>query len=133
MTQLILNGITLPESQKQHYSAWEEPLGEQLEMISGRMVVETRGIVWRVSYQYGYLDDETRKAVLAACKKGTGAPIPCSFLPPDGTALTSGQFLVTDYTPPKFAWSTALLGDGTSPRPVWADFAVQLREVRPHA
>ena len=56
--QLILDvggeAIELPESRKGGDNAYREELSQQIQMISGRLVKEVRGTVWRVSYQYGY-------------------------------------------------------------------------------
>ena len=53
MTQLILDvggmAVALPESQKGGYTAYEEDLSVEIEMIFGRMVSELGGVVWRVS------------------------------------------------------------------------------------
>lgn len=132
MTQLILDtegyNISLPESRKQGYLAYKEDLGTDVVMTSGRIVKEVRGSVWRVSYQYGYFDDETKNAVIAACEKGRGQSITCGFLPPNSSgALTYRPFIVTDFQYPKFMWSRA----GSAPVPLWGDFSVELREVTP--
>lgn len=124
MTQLILNGMELPESRKGAYRAWREDLGVEVPMISGRLVKEVRGTVWRVAYQYGYFNDAERKRLIESCRKGRIQPIVCAFLPPDGEELISRECFVTSFTEPKFMWSN----DGA---PLWGDFAVELREVKP--
>lgn len=134
MTQLILDvdgsAVSLPESKKGGYRARKEPLSQDVQMISGRLVRELRGNVWKIAYQYGYLDDATKNLVLAACEKGRGQAIRCGFLPPDSAeALTYSDFFVTSFTYPKFMWSR---GTGESPVPMWADFSVELREVKPN-
>lgn len=135
MTQLILDTenayFTLPESVKR-YRAWREDLGAELTMISGRMVRELRGRVWRVSYQYGFFRDAEKNALIAACERGRKSPITCFFLPPDGNELISGRFFVTGFTYPTFRWSRLVTEDGEETSvPVWADFSVELREVKP--
>lgn len=130
MTQLILdvNGVAmaLPESRKGGYTAQEEDLTVEVEMISGRIVRELRGKVWRVSYQYGFFSDADRAKVIEACRKGRRTPILCSFLPPESEEMVSTSFFVTNFTEPKFMWSSA-------GKPLWSDFSVEMREVRPHA
>ena len=42
------------------------------------------------------------------------------------TELYTNKFIVLDYRPPKFMWSTA-------GKPLWGDYYVQIREVKPHA
>lgn len=139
MTQLILDtdgyNISLPESQKQGYSAYKDDLGVELTMISKRLVKEIVGSVWRVSYQFGYFDDETKNNVIAACEKGKKQPITCGFLTPDSTgSLSYSRFFVTSFTYPKFMWSRCTIGsDGEETYiPMWANFSLELREVDPH-
>lgn len=129
MTQLILDvggmAVALPESQKGGYTAYEEDLSVEIEMISGRMVSELRGVVWRVNYQYGWFNDEDKARVIAASRKGRRTPILCSFLPPERAERITASFFVTDFSEPKFMWSS----DG---KPLWGDFSLSLREERPH-
>ena len=123
MTQLVLNDIGLPESIK-NYKAWKEEMSVSVEMINGRLVKEVRSEVWRVSYQYGFFNDEDKAELLAALELGRREPITCSFLPPDSNTLIESNFWVMDIQYPRFMWSR----DG---EPLWADFAFELREVEP--
>lgn len=138
MDQLILDvggyAVLMPESQKGGYEAWEEQLSVDLTMIPGNMVKEVRGAVWHVSYQYGWFDETTKNNLLAACRKGQREPILCAFLPPNGDELQTGEFFVTSLQTPKFQWSRLTPGEDDTDVavPVWADFAVELREVEPH-
>ena len=130
MTQLILdtNGynVQLPESLKGGYTADEQPLSRSIEMISGRTVKEVRGNVWVISYQFGYFDGEMKNNVLAALKKGQKEPITCGFLPQESSEeLSYSEFFVTSYTRPKFMWSN-------NGKPLWGDYRIELREVKPH-
>lgn len=134
MTQLILDSgesaVTLPESQKGGYRAWKDSLSQDVTMVSGRLVREVRGNIWRLAYQYGFFNDELKKKVIAACEKGRGRPIQCGFLAPDSSGeLTHSMFFVTSFTYPKFMWSRNSEG---GPVALWADFSVELREVTPH-
>lgn len=133
MNQLILDttgyGIILPESRKGGYAAQFTPLHEDVEMITGRLVRELRGNVWVLDYQYGYLTTEMKNRVIAACEKGKREPITCAFLKPDsGGALSYSRFFVTEFKYPKFYWSRS--NNGT-PTPLWGDFSLTLREVKP--
>lgn len=132
MTQLMLDtgngGVELPEVIRKAYKAWKEDLGETITMISGRMVKELRGRVWRISYSRGWLSDAEKDAVIAACEKGRETPIACQFLVPNGNETLSSQFFVTDFSYPSFQWDT----NGETPTPVWTGFSVELREVKPH-
>lgn len=134
MLQLVIDGMEMPESKKGGYTAVREPLSVDLEMISGRLVRELRGYVWRISYQYGYLIDEERTAFLAICEKGQREPIQVGFLVPDdpGETLRYSTFLVTDLQRPTFRWGRLDEPDYVDKwTPIWADFRVELREVYP--
>ena len=134
--QLILDvggeAIELPESRKGGYNAYREELSQQIQMISGRLVKEVRGTVWRVAYQYGYFDDATAQKIIAACEKGRKIPIICSFLPQDSEDMLTSSFFVISFTRPKFMWSRIAEENGEEKTvPMWADFSVELREVKP--
>ena len=133
MTQLIIDGVELPESKKGGYNAWKEPLSVDVQMVTGRIVRELRGNVWEISYQYGYFSDEMKNKVIAVCEKGKKQAITCGFLPPNSSgALTYSQFLVINSPQPKFMWSRLIEEDeGTVPVPIWGDFSLELREVKP--
>lgn len=126
MTQLIIDGVALPESQKGGYNAQSTPLSVDVEMASGRLVRELRGNVWNITYKYPLFDTALKNAVIAACERGKRQAIYCGFLPQESSGeLSYSDFYVTSFSRPHFMWSR----DGT---PLWADFSVELREVRPH-
>jgi hypothetical protein len=136
MTQLILdmggNAVTMPESKKGGYRVARAPLSVNVEMISGRMVRELRGNVWVIAYQYGWFDDETKNKVIESCEKGRREPIRCSFLPPDSNEMIVSEFFVTDFAYPTFFWSRKTLENGEKiDVPMWGNFSVELREVKP--
>ena len=75
---LIVNDILAPEADFDGYRAWEDTLREQIPMISGRMVEEVRGKVWRIDYASGQMRDTTVKQLLAALRalpEGTRAVV----------------------------------------------------------
>ena len=137
MTQLILDtegyNLSLPESQKGGYAIEKQPLSVDVDMVTGRIVRELRGNVWHISYQYGFFSDTEKNTLIAACRKGQKQAIRCGFLPPDSTgALTYSNFLVIGFSYPKFMWSRLVEGEeGSVPAPMWADFSLELREVKP--
>lgn len=138
MIQLILDvegqALALPESQKGGYDIREEPLMEDIQMISGRNTREYRGEVWVITHQTGYLSDADKDRFISACRKGQRQSILCSFLQQGASELQTSKFMVTSYRPPKFMWSRIVTEDGTEKTiPVWADYSVSLREVKPHA
>ena len=52
MTQLSINGIDLPETKNGKYKCYEQELGENIRMISGRLVTEVRSSVRVIEYSY---------------------------------------------------------------------------------
>lgn len=130
MTQLIIDGVVLPESQKGGYTVEKVPLSVDVQMVTGRMVRELRGNVWTITYQYGFFDDEMKNKVIAACEKGRNIPILCGFLPQESAEeLTYSNFFVTKFNRPKFMWSKKKTTGEVVP--LWADFSFELREVAP--
>ena len=138
MTQLILDiggeSLVMPESQKNGYIVHEEPLVQSIDMISGRRIREYRGMVWTVTYQYGYLSDDDRVKFLNICRKGTTSTIDCNILIPTTDEMVTSTFMVTSYREPKFAWGRIIMEDGQAKTvPLWGDYSIELREVKPHA
>ena len=138
MIQLILDvdgaAISMPESQNGGYTIKEETLSESIQMISGRTVREYRGKVWVASYQYGYFNDADMKRVISACEKGMKQSITCCVLTHESNELVTSKFIVTSFERPKFMWSRIITESGEEKTvPMWADFSVSLREVKPHA
>ena len=121
---LIVNDILAPEADFDGYRAWEDTLREQIPMISGRLVEEVRGKVWRINYTSDRMSDsETRRLLAALRAKGSKT---VAFLPDNGDELIPSTFLVESLTPPALAFF-----DGTEP--VWTGLSFSLREVKPHA
>ena len=138
MIQLILDvggeSLSLPESKNGGYTVKEETLSESISMISGRTVREYRGKVWVITHQYGYLNESDMNKFISACEKGMKQSITCSFLVHGSSELKTSKFIVTTYNRPKFMWSRTVTEDGEAKTvPMWADFSVNLLEVRPHA
>ena len=138
MIQIILDvgvdDVSLPESKNGGYTIKEETLSESLQMISGRTVREYRGKVWVASYQYGYFSEAEMKRVVAACEKGMKQSITCCVLTHESSELVTSKFIVTSFERPKFMWSRIVTESGEEKTvPMWADFSVSLREVKPHA
>lgn len=124
MTQLIINNtITLPYASMDKYAAWEEPLSVQLDMISGRRVVEQRGLVWRIRYQYDYMGNALMRQLLGALRGG--GVLNVQFLPDTGDTLLISTFLRESMTEPTFAFGRDGIG-------YWHGVEFELREVSPH-
>lgn len=122
-TQIILDDIYLPYTGRDRYSCHEDLLTVRLEMISGRMVEEVRGAVWRATYSYDYMGNDLCRQVLAVLRRG--GPIPAAVLPDNSDEMVSSSFMVESLTPPTFAFSK----DGVG---LWHNLAFTLREVEPH-
>lgn len=122
MTQLILNGTYLPQTSNDKYSSRPEQLGEQIEMISGRMVTEIRGVVQVISYSYDKMPDATYRALLEALR--SQAAIDVVYLPDDSDSMRTGKFICTEFPTPTFAFAK---GD----KAVWHNVALKLRQVKP--
>ena len=127
MDQIILSGIRLPQTSFDRYACWEEALTRQLDMISGRRVLERIGKkwkVWRVRWAYDYLEDEICRPVLAVLR--SGGPFIASVLPDNADEMVTSSFVAESVTDPTF-----LIDDGD--RAVWHGLGFTLREERPHA
>lgn len=125
MVQLIMDGFSLPETQKRGYTVEKEPLTVSAVMLTGRQVIELRGKVWKIKYSYGYFNDEDMTRLIDICEKGRTVPISCGFLEQGSVeTLTYSNFYVTNFTRPQFMWSREM-------KPVWGGFTVELREVEP--
>lgn len=123
MTQLIINGIVLPETSNGKYKCYEGTLSDQIEMISGRVVTEVRGHVQYIEYSYDYMGNELVRQILSALRAGTALTV--KYLPDSGDDMKTSTFICEDLTPPVFAFSR-------SGKPYWHDISFTLREVRPH-
>lgn len=123
MTQLIIGGLVLPQTSRDRYSCYEEDLGSQLDMISGRRVTELRGKVQIISWSYDYLGDDLCRPLLTILRSGGSFPV--SYLPDTSNELQEGTFLKTSLTNPTFAFSRG-------GKPFWHNIAFTLREVSPH-
>ncbi|QNL44135.1 hypothetical protein H8790_11945 [Oscillibacter hominis] len=123
MTQLILNGLYLPETSKDKYQCHPSELSVSLDMISGRRIKEIRGCVQVITYSYDYLGNDLCRQVLLVLR--SGKPFPVTYLPDDSDTMQTGTFLLESLTPPTFAFSKGGTG-------LWHNLSFTLREVRPH-
>ena len=124
MIQLILNGqVELPQTSGDKYRCYPATLSQQLDMISGRRVLEERGHVQMIEYSYDYMGNALMRAVLGILRGGTSFPV--AYLPDEGDDLVTGMFLTESITQPTFAFSRSGV-------PYWHNFGFTLREVKPH-
>ncbi len=123
MTQLIINGILLPETSRDKYQCYPGELSVNVEMISGRTVREVRGHVQYIVWSYDYMGNELWRQLAQVLRSNTSITV--AYLPDDGDELVSGEFLVESITQPTFAFSRGGVG-------LWHNVGFTLREVRPH-
>ena len=123
MIQLIIGGVTLPETSNDKYSAYPHEIGTQIDMISGRRVTESRGHVEVITYSYDYMGNNLMRQVLAVLR--SGAAFTAQYLPDDSDKLKSSEFVVETMENPTFAFSR-------SGKPFWHNISFTLREVSPH-
>ena len=123
MTQLIINGITLPETDYDRYKCYPSQLSVQSDMISGRRVNEIRGTVQKINYAYDYLTPTMWRQLAAVLRSGNSMTV--QYLPDDGDSLITSTFLRESLTEPTFAFSK----NGVA---CWHNIAFTLREVSPH-
>lgn len=123
MIQLIIGGVTLPETSNDKYSAYPREIGTQIDMISGRRVTESRGHVEIITYSYDYMGNGLMRQVLTVLRSGTA--FTAQYLPDDSDKLKSSEFVVESMENPTFAFSR-------SGKPFWHNISFTLREVSPH-
>ena len=125
MTQIILNNtIYLPETRRDKYRCYPSELGTQVDMISGRLVIEVRGQVYIVEYSYDYMGNDLMRQVNAVLRSGQS--FVAAVLPDESDTLLVSTFLTQDFPTPTFAFSRSGV-------PYWHDVSFTLREVQPHA
>lgn len=123
MTQLIINDIILPKTSRDKYRCYPDILSTQVDMISGRRVVEIRGHVQKIHYSYDYFGDALMRQALAVLR--SGSPFTVKYLPDNSGEMITSLFLCESLTNPTFAFARG----GT---PYWHNVEFVLREVRPH-
>lgn len=124
MTQINLkNNLPLPEVSRDKYACWEEMLSVQVDMISGRRVIEQRGKVWKVSYSYDYMGEVMLRAVLKVLRGD--APFVATVLPDDSDEPVTSTFVVESMSQPTMAFSRR-------DKAYWHNISFTLREERPH-
>lgn len=124
MTQLIVGGVSLPQTSNNKYKAYEQLLVERLEMCNGRMVEEVRGVIYAIEYSYDYMGNTLMRSLLSVLR--AGGEIAVSFLPDDSDTMQSSNFICTKLPEPEFAFSR-------SGAPYWHNVSFELREAEPHA
>lgn len=123
MQQLIIDNIYLPEVKAEKYKAYEMPLTQDVEMISGRMVKEYRGRVWVIEYNADFIRNDMLRSIMAVLRGDASFTV--TFLPDNSDTMETSTFITESITPPAFEFDR--YGN-----PYWDGLAFSLREVRPH-
>lgn len=124
ITQLIINGMELPKTSNDKYTAYPDELGVTDTMVNGRMVFEVRGTVWMIEYSYDHMPDTMLRQLLPYLQKKQ--PVQCFFREPTSDEMQSGVFLCTSPPRPTVAFFDA---EGN---PIWHNVKFTLREVESH-
>ena len=125
MTQLIINNsLYLPQTSWNKYRCYPEQLGTQVDMISGRRVLEVRGWVQIIEYEYDYMGNDLMRQLNTVLRSGKSFPV--TYLPDESDEMAVGMFLTDEFPTPKFAFSRNGVG-------LWHNVSFKLREVSPHA
>lgn len=123
MTQLIIDGIALPETHYDRYASYPAEIGTQIDMISGRRVTEIRGHVQMIHYEYDYFNDSLWRSVAAVLR--SGLPFTAVYLPDDDSDMISSTFVCENMANPTFAFAKNGLA-------YWHGIDFTLRELSPH-
>lgn len=127
MTQLVFSNnqgsVALPYTSRDKYECYEEEIGSNLTMISGRIVSEVRGHVQKIHYQYDCMGNDKWRQVAAFLRSSRAFEV--QYLPDDSDVMRVSQFICEKLTPPKFAFEQ----DGIN---YWHNIDFTLREVEPH-
>lgn len=116
--------VALPYTSRDKYECYEEEVGSNVEMISGRIVWEVRGHIQKIKYSYDCMGNSLWRRVASFLRSSRAFTV--QYLPDDGDDPRSGQFICESLTPPKFAFM------GDNGEYYWHDISFTLREVAPH-
>lgn len=125
MTQLIINGMELPEALSNNDGAYKAKpvlVSKKQRMISGLQVEEIQGYNTEISYEYPYLDDESYKALIKSLTSKN--PISVAYLDSYSLSMKSGLFVCTELPDPDY-----LLSD-IDDKVYWTGIAFKLESLR---
>ncbi len=100
--QLNINGMDLPWTSGDKYSAGKEELGSSKRTIGGRMVTESRGFYWVVTYAYDYMGNKATRQLLKILRSGE---VTAMFLPDDGEGYVTAKCKCTTLHRPTLAFA----------------------------
>lgn len=120
MIQLMINGAEYPETSHDKYKCYTQDLGEDIRMISSRLVTEVRATIVVIEYSYDYFKDTLMMRCLADLRGNTDLNV--MYLDPATNSMQNGVFRCTKKPAPTFAFSVA--GQAR-----WHDIDFKLEEV----
>lgn len=103
MTQLIINGISYPETSHDKYKCYPQDSSQPLTMISGRLVLEISYTKTIIEYSYDYMGDILMRKLLSDLRSGQELDV--QYLPDDGSGMQRANFLCTKQPVPAYAFS----------------------------
>lgn len=123
MTQLIINGVTLPETRNNKYKCYIHEHNDDIRMCDGTLVTEVGYGYYVIDYAFDYLSDAIYRSLIAVLQ--SREPIDTMFLPNDNsTELQRGMFKCTKRPQPEYAFSRG-------GKPFWHNIAFTLEGVNP--
>lgn len=103
MTQLIVNGTVYPEVKHDRYKCYTKDLGEELRMISGRIVTELGARVMVIESAPDFVPSPLKETMLADLRSRSELEV--TYLPDNSDELQTGTFKCTKLKPPTYAYS----------------------------
>lgn len=121
---LIIDGILVPDMERDSIKVYRVPLDVTIRMISGRLTMEKRGYYWVIEANFADIDTELLRQIESALLATDTHMI--TFLPSNGgtETLTQEFYLTSAPKPGLKSWMEEL--------PEWSDLTYVFEEVRPH-
>jgi|LSQX01.3.fsa_nt_gb hypothetical protein len=124
MTQLIIEGIALPEAPEGKYKSYPKSTSVTLDMISGRTVSEVGYRKTYIEYTSNILSNDLKNSILAVLRGD--ADIDVTHMPDGGTEMQRELFKCESITPP----SSSFIVNGEQ---YWRGLSFVLKGVSPIA
>ncbi|MDR3277423.1 MAG: hypothetical protein LBT12_01510 [Oscillospiraceae bacterium] len=103
MTQLIINNTAYPETSKDKYKCYTRDVGENLRMISGRLVTEISYKIVVLEYSYDYFKPELMRQCAADLRIGNEVTV--AYLAPESDEMIAANFKCVKPPAPVYAFS----------------------------
>jgi hypothetical protein len=103
MRQLIINNIEYPETSNDKYKLYTRDVGENLRMISGRLVTEVSYRIVVIEYSYDYFKPALMRQCMADLRIGN--EITVTYLSQESNEMLTANFKCVKPPAPVFAFS----------------------------